>query len=129
MVNRAKVLAYATDYWWRPCKDGIVWVQSVPIDVAQEAKDRKKPDWVGVFLWYPANGDKRTNRSYDGFWETLALVPKDAAEKIKKQQNDNLRTWADYATVGSPWRRSRTTPSPRSRTSPPFPAGRRRLLA
>jgi hypothetical protein len=100
MINRDKVLAYAKSYWWRPCKDGKVWIASEPINLAKEAKDRKKEDYVAVFLWYPAKGNKNANNSYDGMWETLALVPPAKAKEIEGTKDDDDRLWSKYASDG-----------------------------
>jgi hypothetical protein len=92
MFKRADAVKYATDYWWRPTKDGVVYVKSKPVVLAKVAQ-RNLKDYVGVFLWYPA---KNTSVSRKGMWEALCLVSKATAEKIEKKPHED-RLLSDYA--------------------------------
>ena len=96
MIDRAKVLAYATKYWWAPCEDGIVWVGYAPINVnaaGKKAKDSNKAaeDYVGVFLWYPSKSGANL--------EALCLVPRSKEKEIEAAK-DADRKWSKYASVG-----------------------------
>ena len=106
MVDRAKVVAYATKYWWRPCEDGIVWVGYGPIDVAKKAKEAKKAkdakeEYVGVFLWYPGKDGSQL--------EALCLVPKSKEKEIETKNGE--ATWDKYksdAIALASWANKRT---------------------
>lgn len=52
MVDRNAVLAHAEQYWFRPCEDGDVWLNSAPINFKNKLNElRLSPvEWDCVFL-------------------------------------------------------------------------------
>ena len=52
MIDRNAVLAHAEQYWFRPCEDGDVWLNSAPINVKNKLNElRLSPaEWDFVFL-------------------------------------------------------------------------------
>lgn len=118
MINRAKLLDYATQYWWRPCKDGMVWVGYGPINVAKKAKDAKKAkgakeDYVGAFLWYPSKDDPFP-------LESLCLVPKSKEAEIEKLKDFN-RTFEKYKEVAIPLASYKDNPKDQDENREYFP--------
>lgn len=63
-LNRSAIKLYADTYWWRPCRDGKVWLSNQPIVESSELSKRglSASDWQGVFLNYDAE------RYFDGFY-------------------------------------------------------------
>ena len=53
--SRDKVVKHAEDYWWKPCKDGVVWIKSQPLHIAIEAAKLKLKGYGGAFLWYSSS--------------------------------------------------------------------------
>ena len=56
LMNRGAVKSHADAYWYRPCRDGKVWLDSRTLDVSNELKSRglSSSDWTAVFLNYDA---------------------------------------------------------------------------
>ena len=56
-MNRSAVKAHADAYWFRPCRDGKVWLKSRPLDVGGELRRRglNGSEWSAVFLNYDAD--------------------------------------------------------------------------
>ncbi len=53
-MNRDAIKAHADAYWYRPCRDGNVWLWSAPIVVSAEMQRRglSSAEWTAVFLNY-----------------------------------------------------------------------------
>lgn len=52
--SRDAIVNYAMAFWWRPCKDGVVWVKTDKIVLSAIAARKKLQGYDGAFLWYPA---------------------------------------------------------------------------
>ena len=80
--DRSKIVQYAKDYWWRPCKDGVVWAKNGSITISQIALTKKLPNYDGAFLWYRGTKSPTT--------EGLFLVPRSQIDVTmsNKSQSD-----------------------------------------
>lgn len=56
VVNRSAIKAYLDQDWYRPCRDGRVWLNSSAISVWAELRKRglSAADWAPLFLNYDA---------------------------------------------------------------------------
>ena len=106
-ISRSDVVTYANNYWYRPCKDGKVWLANQPISIANEiARRRLSPgDWVGALLTYAGLSKPDRNGTRDPWMlEGLYLVKMADEPRLRSDQKAAsypdaimLASWYDHA--------------------------------
>ena len=118
-ISPSAVVTYANNYWYRPCKDGRVWLANEPVNIANEIASRRlsPSDWVGALLCYPGQSKPdRTGTRQPWTLEGLYLVKMSDAPRLRSNQVAAsypdaimLASWYDSATDESLTRPPRYT--------------------